>query len=641
MLSVFLCGSTYLTGQEITMESKPDNLLSAIEELESSYGLLFSYAPEDIGDCVVDVESTYESLVQLCKELFAQCGLVAEMYEGNYVVLTPLNRNNSICSRIVDAESGTPLVYATVMILRLATGEVTDEDGNFCLEGDFADNDSLVVSYVGYDDAIVLIGDIISENISSIPLSVPKRYVPWLVIEDYITDGVSLTDNGLKTKVDPQRVGGLPGSVEPDILKTIQFLPGVSNLSSRTSDIYIRGGTPDQNLILWEDIPIYHSAHYFGMISAIDPLIVKDMEVYRGGFGSEYGGRISGVIDIHTTDETLRDSKIGAGSNFTHAYLYGHKAFGDKRHSSIAYSFRRSIADVWQSPTFNNITLVNQQEFIIGNKEVESIPDRAINIQNDFEFVDSHVKLASKISDRDRIEISGLFATNDFRDIIIDRPTDDQQFDTIRLNNKGLSVRWEHLWRPNLETHFKLVGTAFDYTYNYRLEDTKSGDYKVVGLKTNTIVDQQLHIDNYWQLSPESKLDFGYQLIHYDIAFEVNEITQHQLVSDPQMTSSNVHAIYGSYGYYPSDKLGIDIGMRVNYLDASEDYYIEPRIGLRYQLLDGLSLLGNYGIYNQYVGQVVRFRGNDNGFVFPLWALAENMSIPVQEAKLQEKMSRV
>jgi len=202
-----------------------------------------------------------------------------------------------------------------------------------------------VVSYVGYEAQSIEVSKFKDKQNLSILLKMPKIKEAFLVIRDYLTDGISVEKNGAATNIKPKLIGNMPGTIEPDVLSTIQFLPGVAAPSSRASDIYIRGCTPDQNLVIWEDIPIYHIAHYFGMISSINPFIIKETNVYKGGFNATFGGRIGGVIELISPDEKAYKSDFGIGANMTHAQAYAHQKLRIAQRPS---SFTFHIMKLWK-----------------------------------------------------------------------------------------------------------------------------------------------------------------------------------------------------------------------------------------------------------------------------------------------------
>ncbi|HLT53770.1 MAG TPA: Plug domain-containing protein, partial [Flavobacteriaceae bacterium] len=171
-----------------------------------------------------------------------------------------------------------------------------------------------------------------------------------IVVTNYLTSGISLNNNG-QIVLKPEKFGILPGLTEPDVLQTIQALPGVMSVDETISNINIRGGTHDQNLILWDGIKMYQSGHFFGMISAFNPYLTKDVEVSKNGTSAQYGDGISGVIDMQNADVLNHKFKAGLGINLIHADGFAKVPL--TKNTEVQLSLRRSVTDLFTTPTYD------------------------------------------------------------------------------------------------------------------------------------------------------------------------------------------------------------------------------------------------------------------------------------------------
>ena len=567
-----------------------------------------------------------------------------ELIDENQIVLKSEKKEDSfLCGIITDQLSSQVLAFANIISVDSMIGIGADENGIFKLPIDIALGKNFTASYVGYENLVFSFKDLKecksteevlkNQDAYKIKMSIPEFSTPFLIIKEYITDGIDLSQNGFSTRIKPNFLGALPGQVEPDVMKTIQFLPGVTTPSSKASDIYIRGGTPDQNLILWEDIPIYHSAHYFGMISAVDPFVISEMNVYRGGFDASFGGRAASVIEMKSYGLDHKDNFVNVGSNFINSYLNGHYTFGNKIENSITYSVRRSFTEAWESPTFKTITRFNQQGLVLGDAN-RSNPIGNDKIKNDFDFLDTHIKFSSQFSDKTTFNISGIYASNDFIDEIIDDQEMQSQKDTMTLQNQGMSIELKQQWSPQFSSEIKAVATNYNYDYNYVVKESEVNKPRLEGVKSNQIIDKQLQFASHYFLPKNQSFNIGYQYTDYDIAFEAKEGKKGRNdIEDKGKTESFLHAAFFSFKNPIQNKLGIDAGIRMNYYEASQKLYWEPRVSLSYQLIESLSLHANYGKHHQFIGQTTTFRGSENGISTAIWRLAENKSIPIIEAE--------
>lgn len=618
------------------------SLKSVLHTIESDYDIFFSFREEDIADIRVSLNINTTDQLEFLSSIFKKTDLSFEIIESQYIIITKSDIPHvkappptiKICGEVSDLSSGQPLPYANILLVGTGIGTSTDDDGKFELEIIKDRAQKIQVSYIGYISKSLEIADFVDLDCQKVYLDHSENEDLFILIKDYIADGVSLTQNGLSTKLSPKKIGALPGQIEPDILSTLQFIPGVNSSTSKASDIYIRGCTPDQNLLIWEDIPIYHSAHYFGMISAFNPFIIEEMNVFRGGFGAEYGGRIAGVVDLKSSDERNKDTYYGFGSNMTHAYAYAKHNFKAKRPTALTFSIRRSFSELLRTPTFDNITKFNQQGLLLGSMEIAALPDN-IEIRDDFKFIDTHLKFSSQIGDKDRFEFSALYADNSFSDRISNNNTEQTQRDDMTLMNIGMSTKWQRQWSDQTSTELKVLGTSYDYAYEYDLEEEGSSRTRLSGSKSNMIQDKQVQLsaNHVWDHGQE--ISGGYHLINYNIDFRLDERSRRgQDIREQGSSNSNLHSLFVTVKNPIAQNIGYSLGLRGSYFETNDKIYLEPRLNIAYRLTDRFSLHANYGRHHQFVSQITEFRGNTNGINTSLWALAENISVPVQVADI-------
>ncbi len=596
------------------VEAQDQPLEEVLLKLQYDYSLLLSYKASDISPYRVNASIATKSITELFDTLLSNTEIGYEIVDDQFILLSPLEEV-TVCGRLVDDE-GVPLIGATIMVSNSDLGTVSDAQGYFSLTQKLSKSQTLELSYVGYESKSVLFSNFTKGNCPDVTLRLPVTDVPWLIITDYLTDGISKDNRSSSTVLSPAKINALPGQTEPDVLKTIQFLPGVASPSSKSSDLFVRGGTPDQNLIIWEDIPIYHSAHYFGMISAIDPFIVDEVEVYRGGFGPEYGGRVSSVIDIESISESSQASRFRVGSNMTHSYISGIEEWGSDKKTTVVYSLRRSFADIIKTPTYNKITEFNQQGFVLGGSEISELDH--ISRSNDFRFIDGHFKISSQLTEKDRVALSGLFADTYFRGDIVDSLRRSQE-DVMELSNLGTSFNWDRQWTSALESSIISAYTDYNYNYDYVLTEFNSPLPKQVGVKSNGIKDAQFQTSFKYQFSPNNKIEAGYHFVNYDIEYKlVDRNPNNGSAGNSQL---NVHSGFVNYFSSISERLNLDLGLRTSVLSKRNKKFLEPRVRVAYGLSDGLVLSGAYGRHNQYVSQLSEFRGSQAGLSLPIWGL--------------------
>ena len=643
-LFFFTCCYTALAQNDTyTVNVNNGSLLSVIADLEQRYELNFSFKQEGLSDVLLTAKINEKNLNTFLTLLFDSSDIEYNLLDDQYIVLFQKEAVESsipkivFCGRLFDQENKEVLSFANVFLKNQSAGTESTIDGSFELEIAQNSYDSLYFSYIGYETKAIALKDFQDGKCKDILLKPSDISQAYVIVTDYIGTGISLENNGLSTNLNPRIIGVLPGQVEEDVLKTIQFLPGVSSPSSRVSDLHIRGCTPDQNLLSWEGIPMYHTAHYFGMISAINPFIIKEAKVYRSGFSADFGGRIASVIDLKSTRDDQTENYIGVGSNMTHAYVYGNQYLNKNEKTSVTFSLRRSYTELLKTPTIKNITKINQQGLLLGNKEVESLPNN-IMVTDDINFLDANIKFQTQINENNRLSISGLLAENNFSDEIVDSNRREVQVDTMNLQSTGLNLNYQTTFSERFKGILKASYSSYFYNYEYQLRDLDISNPKLAGLKYNKIIDRQIQLSGKYNGKNNQELEVGYHLINYDLDFEIDEveINDPRPFNDIENSKANLHSLYANFKNPISNKLGMNIGLRTSYFSELEKIFFEPRINLSYQINDRLSAHGNFGRHHQFIYQLIEFRGNSNGINFPLWYLSGNREDPVQKANVYQ-----
>jgi outer membrane cobalamin receptor len=624
----------------IEMPAKEVNLQEVISYLEVEYGFLFSYKNEVIESVKVIPPNQALDIDNFLFTTLENTKLQFEVVDDFYVLLSekidPLSeilekRKITLCGAVRDARDKSALLGANVYIKNTQTGAFTDEEGNFSLKANIADNSILVISYTGYKAKEIPANDFLKKPCRKISLDLAMTFKNPIIVKEYLTDGIELKEDANSIYFQTAKIGTLPGQAEPDILNTIQFLPGITSPDGSASNVCIRGGTSDQNLILWEDIPVYHSAHYFGMISAFNPYIIDEAEVFRGGFSADYGGRISGVIDLKSKNVTANKPTIGVGVNMVNPYVYG-KIPLLKNKASIVFSLRRSMAEIWRSPTYESITRRINQGVLLNIPIRDKIPEH-IGIQNNFWFLDSNIKGSYQITDKDKISLAYFSGANKFDSQITDNLVSQVQTDTLNLENQGISLSVKHNWNERFKSSITGLQTSYGYDYNYGLVHLADNRPNSFGLKKSNINEQQIKFVNSYTTEKNHQLKLGLELVKYNVNYEITRSTrENPTISKDSL--SDLRILHAAFNSAKDKKVGIDAGLRLNHYQSTEKFYFEPRLRFWYKPTDALNLHGHFGKYYQFLSQIVEIEGNNNvGIETAVWTLAgKGSDVPILDA---------
>lgn len=454
------------------------------------------------------------------------------------------------------------------------------------------------------------------------------QHLEEVLIKEYITSGVSRKNDDASITLSPKALGIIPGLTEPDVLQSIQLIPGVQSPTETASGLYIRGGTPDQNLILWDGIKMYHSGHFFGTISAFNPYITEEIKLYKNGTKARYGNRISGVIDI-TSDNSIPETiEGGIGMNMTHADAYIKAPLN--KNAVIMASARRSITDAFKTATFKNLSNRVFQETKIsdGNKVFE---DDEVTTTNDlFYFTDFTLKTVIQPNPKDKIAISSLFTKNKLDYGFLIEEFDEASQDKLGIENQGTSFNWNHdysdVFSHNINVYYS------NYDLEYVGTNSITGEFSDQLNKNNNIDDFGFAFDTEWILNELSTLDLGYQFssnkVNFELGFEDSEAPEDNYFESNQETNSS-HAIYSDFKLKKADRWLLNLGIRANYFSLLDKAFIEPRLHFESKLHKNVKFKVSAETLHQAVSQVVEFNTEEFGLENQVWVLSDGKEVPI------------
>ena len=286
--------------------------------------------PEDVEDKTIKIAA---------EEIF-----INSKYDGE-----PTRTDITISGIIKDKDTGETLSYAAVVVDGTSNGATSNVDGYFTLFNVPSDTSRIIISYIGYHMGIYFLTP--ETDLSSIEIELQSRSstLEEVVVSAGREELMQTTDKVGVVKMSPKLISELPMIGEKDIFRSFQLLPGVSGSNESSSGLFVLGGTPDQNLVLYDGFTVYHVDHLFGMFSAFNSNAVKDVQLHKGGFESQFGGRISSVMEIVGKDGNEKHFNIGGDIGLLSANVFTEIPIAKKL--TLLMAGRRS----WKSFIYNDI----------------------------------------------------------------------------------------------------------------------------------------------------------------------------------------------------------------------------------------------------------------------------------------------
>ena len=551
----------------------------------------------------------------------------------------------TISGQIIEEGSGESLPNAAVTIHGTAKGTTTNLDGYFSLFDIPESATAIEVSYVGYKNRLIEISSMeFSSGFVVIGLQPQTEQLEELVISANAYKVLNANSGISMSTISTKQLALLPSVGETDIFRSLQLLPGVSGTNENSSGLFVRGGTPDQNLVLLDGMTVYKVDHFFGFFSAFNANAIKDVQLYKGAFPAKYGGRTSSVVNM--TGKSGSTEKIRGGANFNLLSVNGfiEVPLGEKL--SFLAAGRRSYTDILRSGLYSAISdnLIANNEF----EQVEELDGTTVNIvEPDFYFYDWNSKLTYRPSDRDILTLS-FYNGQDYLDESqnLERRIDAQQGNEIFVmvdldketswGNTGASTKWSRQWNSRLYSNFLLASSRYfsEYDRDGFLDVSIPNQDSTIfagGRQTfedNLVKDLTFQSDFEWQVSANDKLSFGMSFTNTDIDYSNIRDDTVTLLARKQV--ANYGSIYLSDEKQIGDRLSVTAGVRLSKYENEEDLLFEPRLNATYDVHQNIKLKAAYGRHYQFVNRIINESISEGSRDF--WLLADGDLVEVSSA---------
>ncbi|MDY7394877.1 TonB-dependent receptor plug domain-containing protein [Aureibaculum sp. 2210JD6-5] len=605
----------------ISAQTKKDrqSLIKILEKLESRFDSNFSFIDKDIRNIYIEPPADTLNLKNSIDYLRNNTSLVFTVIGSNYITITK-NKDNlfSICGYLMDGTTNFPIESAVVQFKEAST--ITDSVGYFKLE-DLSLNDMVTFRHISYEIFTDYAKNLKTKDCEVVFLESKIENLNEIILKDYITEGINKVIDG-SISVNYKNFGTVPGLIETDVLQTIQAVPGIQSIDETVSNINVRGGTHDQNLILWDGIKLYQSGHFFGLISAVNPRITKKVKLYKNGTPTMYSDGISGTIDMESERRINKVLNAETGLNFINL-----DAFVDipiHKKSSLQIASRTSVNEFLNTPTYTQYF-----DRAFQNTDVVTSTNNTNSTDEKFNFYDVSMRWLYKISEKDNIRANFLHLKNNLTisENAFGGGQSSSRESSIDQSNIAGGLEYKRRWNQKFQT------TAQLYATSYQLDGTNFDIIKELVLnQKNKVVEVGVDLNSRLELNDYFTMFNGY---HY----KTTEITNADKINFPVLDTIvketvQSHALSSTVAYRSEGgKTSINLGVRANYLTAFDKFIIEPRLNFNYRINDKITIEVLGELKSQTTTLVNDFRNNFLGIESRRWTLANNGSIPILKSK--------
>lgn len=593
------------------------SLYSVILQLESDHEILFSYVIEEVQEVslrspqeVLDLEGTIEYVNSHTPYE------IKKLSERYYTVSRKLPDPTDRCGILLDAASGLPLGNATIRLVDDNYMALSNAEGKFFIPKTAAEQ-MIEISHLGFEPLFISTTELSTECPKFLMTSSISE-LQEVLISSFLVKGIDKNMDG-STSLHTGNFGLLPGQTENDVLQIAQALPGVASVNETISTINIRGGTNDENLILWEGIRMYQTGHFFGLVSAFNPNLTQDLTLYKNGTPTKYGESVSGVISMGSNNTVAKEFRGGVGSNLINTNAFLEIPLSERL--GVQISGRTSINGLFETPVYTNFSdRVFQDTEITNNQNSDEFRD--VLFEEDFYFYDVGGKIVWDPTDKDKIRLSFIAMENHFE--FSERLSESVETSRLEQKSQGAGIHWSRDWSQTFNT------SASVQVSHYLLDALNQDIFTTQEInQENEVLDLSAKIDTRWTINSLWQLESGYHFSEVGVSNlqDVNlprfrDYTKNVLVS---------HIGYASVRYTsPNRKTRAVGGIRGNYFDKFSKVTVEPRLHLYQELANGFALELGGEMKSQTLTQRIDLQSDFLGVEKRRWILANDEDVPIK-----------
>ena len=617
LILITLVAKQLLLSQElIQFNFNNVELKSALQTLIVDHNVAIIF-PDNIPNTIVDARCDSCSINETLNLILLSTDLTWEKNNIQFIIKEKESISYyKISGRVIDKTTNSPIPHTNIFISNSSLGDISNHNGIFSISNIYTKSCSLIISYIGYDHKIIELqfpND--DKKDYEIPLKPKVLSTKEISIFGLPKEFMDRSKNPGQVSFSPRHISTLPNLGEIDIFRSLQFLPGVQLGLGETSELYIRGGSPDQNLVLLDWMPIYKTGHMFGFISGISANAVKDVQVYKGSIPPRYGGKISSVIDI--------SSKTGNINNMRGA-IYGNlmsqgilTEIPILKRGSYIINIRKSNPSNGYSKLYNAI-----QDYVTGNDQFNLLNESASKESNQNTYYDiwsSYEDVIGKISflinSMHRLTITHINGVDSvlenreyfgFNTILGSDSVEIKENSHTR--SKGLILNLFSNWNSNYNSHLSIYQNKVYINYTSMLRPKSTGGFYSninEAEEDNKFLDRSVRFHQEYNGLTKHKISAGFQENFFQLRRKVD--FKDGSSNNSYITSKNAytHSFYFEDQWIINNPLRIQSGIRFTYYDLSKKkFYQEPRISIRYRIFDSLSLETAIGKHHQFIHRI-------------------------------------
>lgn len=599
MISIHLLLWTLSYAQQadktIDFNFKNELLKNALEFITNEYKIPIVYQDNLIKDIRITSECKDCSLEAALNTILESSPLKWSRFGSQYILSLEKVRKprskNIVNGFVRDKTTGEPLPYANVVLKNTQLGDVSDVHGYYVINGIPQGEYKLVVLMMGYEHVEKEIEvQPKGENrfdFEVAPVAIEGEEVVVTAERSRFKEEIEIS----RTNISFREIRSTPSFIESDVFRTIQQLPSVTSQNDFSSALVVRGGSPDENLIMVDGAEIYNPYHLGGVFSTFNADAISDAELLAGGYPAQHAGRLSSVLNIISREGNSKQGKFFKNSRIGE-YWDLSRVKGD-----ISLLSSKAMAE---GPFYRGAWILSGRRTYFD--KIAERYNSAKNKDQDWKyyFWDNQFKIFSDLDKQNRL----TFSTFNGRDVLKFRINEEDWDEKIDFNwdwgNNSSSLKWRSIPNSKVLSEFIITRSSFDFDINLKLAEIDSAGHSD---ETNFVITNKIHdisaTEKFtWYMSPQHTLTMGATLKKLTMKFslELDEVNFFDIKQEPDVFSAFIQDKWKA-----NNLLSFQFGLRGSKYELHDKIYVDPRFGFKYMLTDRLSSKGSWGMFNQFL----------------------------------------
>ncbi len=589
-------------------------LKTVLSQLEQKFNCRFTYADAVVDPIYVPSIPQTLSLKLSLQFLHKYSGLDFKPLSDNQIVIALPKSTFIFCGYILEEQTKIPVASALVDI----NGKFvkTDNHGYFIIRL-HQKNAELKVRHPAFYRISKHIVAKQNKKCLTLYLTPKLNLLSTVFLHNLMAKGIYKETNGA-TSINLHKFGILPGLIEPDVLQTLQALPAVESVYEKVSNINIRGGTNDQNLILWDGIRLYQTGHFFGLITAINPLMVHKVSLIENATPAIYTNAVSGTILMNSKKQMPQKMRAKAGVNFINTDIWFSLPVG--KTSALEISGRKAISPWVQTPAY-----AQYYRRILQNTEVtnQSLSNGEAHIN--FDFYDFSLKYQFRPSHKNFWRLNFMYIADNFqfnKQAVLAGINQNKEGELLQ-KNMAEGLFWQHKWRAKLTSYFQIYET--DYQLKALHNDLASG--KILQ-QANAVSETSVKAWTTYDLKPHLLWTNGYHFIENGTS-NLTQLNQPRILSYRREVM-RMHSLFSQMDAgLIGQKIKLSLALRYNYLEKFKQFFWSPRFHLNYKFNSSWHFTFSAELKQQFISQIINFQTDFLGIEKRRWRLSNGRNVPV------------